>query len=216
MVGLGGFGETLGDEGQTEMEQWSFLQVSMKRGLALLIFWHTLTPFSATEQRRRRRQEFAVYAARTPLTNNPCALWHRQSCWLCYCWLLPTVPAKQVGPVCLEWYCPKNKGLHWCASLQAALPVSLTETGFDGAYNDCPMPAGISSTIYISNILTRLIASFTNDECPEILHCSQIIPSSYSKCLRWRKMHVRSTKSLSAPETRIFFSFSYWDPPYVL
>lgn len=30
MVGLGGFGDTLGDESQTEMEQRSLLQVSMK------------------------------------------------------------------------------------------------------------------------------------------------------------------------------------------
>lgn len=179
MMGLGGFGETLGDEGQTEIEQWSFLQVSMKQGLALLVFWQTLTPFSAIEQRRRRRrQEFAIYAARTPLTNNPCALWHRQSCWLCYCWLLPTLPAQQVGPVCLEWYRPKNEGLHWCISLQAASPASLTETGSDGACYDYPMPAGTSSTVCISNILTRLIASITNDECPETLHYSQIIPTS--------------------------------------
>ena len=176
MVGLGGFGETLGDEGQTEMEQWSFLQVSLKQAVVLPVFWQTS---SATEQRRRRRrQEFAVYAAHAPLTSNPCALWHRQSCWLCHCALLPTLPAQQVGPVCLAWYRPKNEGLLWCASLQAASPASLTEAGSDGACYDPPTPAGISSTVCISNIFTRLIASITNDECPEILHCSQITPSS--------------------------------------
>ena len=50
MVGLGGFGETLEDEGQTEMEQWSFLQVSMKQGLALLVSWQTL-PLSQPQSR---------------------------------------------------------------------------------------------------------------------------------------------------------------------
>lgn len=84
-----------------------------------------LSPLSQPQSRGGGggRQEFAVYAARTPLTNNPCALWHRQSCWLCYCWLLPTLPAQQAGPVCLQWYHPKNKGLHWYASLQAASPL---------------------------------------------------------------------------------------------
>lgn len=32
--------------------------------------------------------------------------------------------------------------------------------------------------LYMSNILTRLIANITNDKCPEIFHCSQITPSS--------------------------------------
>lgn len=77
----------------------AYLRYLWKKGLALLSFGKT--PSLAAE--RRKRLKFTVYVAHTPLTNNPCALWHRQSCWLCYCWLLPAQPEQQVRPVCLEW-----------------------------------------------------------------------------------------------------------------
>lgn len=126
----------------------------------MLVFWQTLTPFSAMEQRRKRRrgrrQEFALYAASSPLTRSPYALWHRQSCWLCYCWLL-TNSAWAASWPCLSWMRhPKNKGLLWCTSLQAALPAFLTETGSNGACCDSFLPAAISSSAYSSHILTRL------------------------------------------------------------
>lgn len=59
MVGLGKSGEVLVDEGQDKMGQWSFLQVSVKKGLVLLSFGKLSPPSLAAEQ-RRRRQEFAV------------------------------------------------------------------------------------------------------------------------------------------------------------
>lgn len=62
------------------MDWWSLPQVSVKKRLVLLSFGKT--PSLAAEQRKRLK--FAVYMAHAPLTNNPCALWHRQSCWLCY------------------------------------------------------------------------------------------------------------------------------------
>lgn len=58
-MGLGKSGEVLVDEGQDKMGQWSFLQVSVKKGLVLLSFGKLSPPSLAAEQ-RRRRQEFAV------------------------------------------------------------------------------------------------------------------------------------------------------------
>lgn len=182
MVGLEEFGKTLGYEGQTETKQWTFVEVSAKQDFSNACLLANSSPFSATEQRRRRkrrkgsRQEFAVYAASSPLTNSPCALWHRQSCWLCYCSLLTALPEWQVGPVCLEWDTQRT-GSSLVHQLTSCLAF-LTETGSNNACYDSPLPVAISSTACSSNILTRLIASIRDDKCPEIVHCNQVISSS--------------------------------------
>lgn len=149
----------------------------------MLVFWQTLTPFSATDQRRRRkrrrgrRQELAVYAASYPLTNSPCALWHRQSCWLCYCWLLTTRPEQQVGPVCLEGDTQKTGDFSGAPAYKLFFQLSWLRQAPTVPVM-APLPAAISSSAYSSNTWTRLIASVRDDKCPEIAHCNQIISSS--------------------------------------
>lgn len=108
MVGLEEFGDTLGSEGKTEMEQWTVFEVPVKQKFSNACLMANSLPFLSHRTEEEEEEEegkeagISIYAASSPLTNSPCALWHRQSCWLCYCWLLTTMPEQQAGPVCLE------------------------------------------------------------------------------------------------------------------